>query len=73
VIAAASVDAHALASMHRLDESAPPNRRRRFGQKRRFGERRSDTRPETIKIFLLPKSTTQSPHNPLSAGIDKSP
>jgi hypothetical protein len=44
----------------------------RFSQKSGFGERRSDMKPVSMKIFLLPKTATQSPRNTLSVAIDGS-
>jgi hypothetical protein len=48
-------------------KTAPANQHRRFARKTGFGERRSDAKPVSMKIFLLPKFATQSPRNPLSA------
>ena len=39
------------------------NQGRRFVQKSGFGERRCGAKPLTMKIFLLPKSATQSPRS----------
>jgi hypothetical protein len=35
----------------------------RFAKKAGFGERRRDAKPVSMKIFLLPNVTTQSPRN----------
>jgi hypothetical protein len=44
----------------------------RFAQKSGFGERRSDAKPVSMKIFSLPKTATQSPRNAILAGVDES-
>jgi hypothetical protein len=51
--------------VHRETKIAVANQLRRFGQKAGFGERRSSAKPLTMKIFLLPKTATQSPRSVL--------
>jgi len=48
------------------------NQRWRFRQKTGFGERRCDAKPLCTKIFLLPKTTTQSPREAFFADADES-
>jgi hypothetical protein len=48
------------------------NQGRRFAQKAGFGERRCGAKPLTMKIFLLPKTATQSPRSVPLAGLDQS-
>jgi hypothetical protein len=59
--------------MHRaITKTAARISRTRFAQKTGFGERRRDAKPVGMKIFLLPKTATQSPRNALSAVLDES-
>jgi hypothetical protein len=54
----------------RSEQNTLANQPRRFAQKAGFGEWHSDAKPVGMKIFLLPKTATQSPCNALSAGVD---
>jgi len=58
--------------VHREIKTAVANQRRRFAQKAGFGERRCGAKPLTMKIFLLPKTATQSPRGVLLVGLDHS-
>jgi hypothetical protein len=58
--------------VHRETKTAVANQRWRFAQKAGFGERRCGVKPLTVKIFLLPKTATQSPRSVLLAGLDQS-
>jgi hypothetical protein len=59
-------------TVHRETKIAAANQGRRFAQKAGFGERRCGAKPLTMKIFLLPKTATQSPRNRPLAGLDQS-
>jgi hypothetical protein len=63
---------HHKPALHRETKSQLANQRRRFAQKTGFGERRCDAKPVSTKIFLLPKTATQSPRNGLLGGPDRS-
>jgi hypothetical protein len=59
--------------MHRAKAKPQPRiSAARFAQKSGFGERRSDAKPVSMKIFSLPKTATQSPRNAILAGVDES-
>jgi len=57
--------------MHRVRGAMRPRiSRNRFAQKTGFGERRCETKPVSVKIFLLPKFATQSPRNAYLSHFD---
>jgi hypothetical protein len=71
------VDVHRSFTMNadasgREAENRLANQVRRFARKAGFGDRRPAVKAVSMKIFLLPKSATQSPRNALSSALVES-
>jgi hypothetical protein len=58
-------------TVHRETKIAVANQGRRFAQNPGFGEPRCGAKSLTMKIFLLPKTATQSPRSGPLAGLDQ--
>jgi hypothetical protein len=70
----ARVDQSLITGSRGIARTNNPSRisRTRFAQKTGFGERRRDAKPVSTKIFLLPKTATQSPRKVLLADFGES-